>query len=726
MNGYSYLEDTQELKLEPFRDFYQALAEAKLKNDQDFFKLNDFIQPTEVVKLIKIMTQHPTDLSISKYPLAHYLLALINTPSAYQSNALKWAIFNTQCIELLNSKEHTATVANLCRRFRLASTKKEYYWLYNFLPSLPIELEELVKFLKNTETENGELFDKSKESLEKTEMGQLAEIRVIYTYAHTQSERQKRNRQSNPPPQKPSQTDVKKTLRISLDGEKTYQTHFERGVAKQPPEDKTIEKVEDHNFEFNSLEQCSITAQINNLKNKILHQNKNELMSKPNPRVFDLPTAQYIMQILLEQAENSPIHTLLLFSVLSLTHYKDLPVFQKNLRVSTKNKEVSLQPQKCFFKQSFEVSKFKDFVLRKHRLNTVNSFTIPLPQYYLENLSQLKKMDGVEIDSKIQEYLQKINKGLTFQLTTQNLPRLLSDIALNELEYELESKLLNGESVQHYIPCHYSSTQIVDIINIYTQILTLTVPQLETEYLEEFSNPHSFGSQQTPNLPFVKSFFHQLDQRVREHPNPFQTLNHYSIWLWHICMLITSARPSESFPPNLDYLDLDNQLMAVADKEQRYSGTIGRYLPFNDYLRDEIQHYLKYLKHFLYLTKAYLSNEQVQTIHEVFEGERPFLLFYDPQGDIRNLELSDIQKFCTEIALQRNWTRHFSRYFFAQYCNEDIVKDIFGHDEAMQGLFDRYSGFQATDYDHIRVAQDKLVEILELKSMSTFNGFLIE
>ena len=726
MNGYSYLEDTQELKLEPFRDFYQALAEAKLKNDQDFFKLNDFIQPTEVVKLIKIMTQHPTDLSISKYPLAHYLLALINTPSAYQSNALKWAIFNTQCIELLNSKEHTATVANLCRRFRLASTKKEYYWLYNFLPSLPIELEELVKFLKNTETENGELFDESKESLEKREMGQLAEIRVIYTYTHTQSERQKRNRQSNPNIPKPSQTDVKKTLRISLDGEKTYQTHFERGVAKQPLEDKTVEKVEDHNFEFTGLEQHSVTAQIVNLKSKILHQNKNELMSKPNPRVFDLPTAQYIMQILLEQAENSPIHTLLLFSVLSLTHYKDLPVFQKNLRVSTKNKEVSLQPQKCFFKQSFEVSKFKDFVLRKHRLNTVNSFTIPLPQYYLENLSQLKKMDGVEIDSKIQEYLQKINKGLTFQLTTQNLPRLISDIALNELEYELESKLLNGESVQHYIPCHYSSTQIVDIINIYTQILTLTVPQLETEYLEEFSNPHSFGSQQTPNLPFVKSFFHQLDQRVREHPNPFQTLNHYSIWLWHICMLITSARPSESFPPNLDYLDLDNQLMAVADKEQRYSGTIGRYLPFNDYLRDEIQHYLKYLKYFLHLTKAYLSNEQVQAIHEVFEGERPFLLFYDPQGDIRNLELSDIQKFCTEIALQRNWTRHFARYFFAQYCNEDIVKGIFGHDEAMQGLFDRYSAFQATDYDQIRTAQDKLIEILELKSMSTFNGFMIK
>ena len=726
MNGYSYLEDTQELKLEPFRDFYQALAEAKLKNDQDFFKLNDFIQPTEVVKLIKIMTQHPTDLSISKYPLAHYLLALINTPSAYQSNALKWAIFNTQCIELLNSKEHTATVANLCRRFRLASTKKEYYWLYNFLPSLPIELEELVKFLKNTETENGELFDKSKESLEKTEMGQLAEIRVIYTYAHTQSERQKRNRQSNPPPQKPSQTDVKKTLRISLDGEKTYQTHFERGVAKQPLEDKTVEKVEDHNFEFTGLEQHSVTAQIVNLKSKILHQNKNELMSKPNPRVFDLPTAQYIMQILLEQAENSPIHTLLLFSVLSLTHYKDLPVFQKNLRVSTKNKEVSLKPQKCFFKQSFEVSKFKDFVLRKHRLNSVNSFTIPLPQYYLENLSQLKKMDGVEIDSKIQEYLQKINKGLTFQLTTQNLPRLISDITLNELGYELESKLLAGENVNNYTPCHYFSIKITDILDVYIQTLALVCPQLDNKYIEEFKSPITFGSQQVPDIPFVQSFFYQLDHQVRNNPNPFQTLNHYSIWLWHICMLTTSARPSESFPPNLDYIDLDNQLMAVADKEQRYSGTIGRYLPFNNFLHDEIQHYLKYLKHFLHLTKAYLSQEQVQAIQEVFDGERLLLLFYDSKGYVRNLELSDIQKYCTEIALQRNWTRHFARYFFAQYCNEDLIKGIFGHDEAMQELFDRYSGFETTDYDQIRAAQDKLIEILELKSMSTFNGIMIK
>ena len=726
MNGYSYLEDTQELKLEPFREFYQTLAEAKLESFQNSSKLNDFIKPTEIVEINNIINQQLADKSISEYPLVHYLVAVINTPSAYQANALKWAIFNTQCIESLDSQEHASTVANLCMRFRLASTKREYHWLYSFLPALPMDLEDLLEFLNETEVENKDLLERSTPKLTAKQIGQLANLRVIYQYVFTQSERLKRNRQSSSGAKEAPQTDIQKISRISLDDEQTYQTHFERGIAKQPREDKTIEKVEDHNFEFNSLEQCSITAQINNLKNKILHQNKNELMSKANPHVFDLPTAQYIMQILLEQAENSPIHALLLFSVLSFTHYEELLVFRTRFLLSSKSKEIRFTHGNCFFKQSIDNSKFKDTLLKEYMLNIGNSFTIPLPKVYLDQIFQLKNWDKADIASDVQKYLRRISDDITFPLTAPNLPRLISDITLNELGYELESKLFAGENVNNYTPCHYFSTKIIDILDIYIQTLNLVGPQLDTGYIDEFKSPITFGSQQVPDLPFVQSFFYQLDHQVRNNPNPFQTLNHYSIWLWHICMLTTSARPSESFPPNLDYIDLDNQLMAVADKEQRYSGTIGRYLPFNNFLRDEIQHYLKYLKHFLHLTKAYLSQEQVQAIQEVFDGEHLLLLFYDSKGYVRNLELSDIQKYCTEIALQRNWTRHFARYFFAQYCNEDLIKGIFGHDEAMQELFDRYSGFETTDYDQIRAAQDKLVGLLKLKSMSTFNGFLIE
>ena len=373
MNGYSYLEDTQELKLEPFREFYQTLAEAKLENYQDSIKLNEFIKPTKIIELNNIINQKLVEQSISEYPLVHYLIAVINTPSAYQANALKWAIFNTRCIELLDSKEHAATVANLCRRFRLASKKQEYHWLYNLLPPLPIELEDLLKFLNKAETENRELLNRSTPNLDEKQIGQLANLRVIYQYVFTQSERLKRNRQSSSGAKEAPQTDVQKISRISLDDEQTYQTHFEQGTAKQPREDKTIEKVEDHNFEFNPLEQYSITAQVNNLKNKVLHQNKNQLMSKSNPRVLDLPTAQHIMRILFEQAKTSPIHALLLFSVLSLTHYKELLVFQKNFRLSSKRKEITFSPENFYFRQSFDNSKFKDALLKKYMLNRGNS-----------------------------------------------------------------------------------------------------------------------------------------------------------------------------------------------------------------------------------------------------------------------------------------------------------------------------------------------------------------
>jgi hypothetical protein len=240
-------------------------------------------------------------------------------------------------------------------------------------------LEDLLEFLNETETENKDLLERSTPKLTAKQIGQAGKS-ALFIICHTQSERQKRNRQSSPG-QKAPQTDVQKTSRISLDDEQTYQTHFERGIAKQPREDKTIEKVEDHNFEFNSLEQCSITAQINNLKNKILHQNKNELMSKSNPHVFDLPTAQYIMQILLEQAENSPIHALLLFSVLSFTHYEELLVFRTRFFLSSKSKEIRFSHENCFFKQSIDNSKFKDALLKEYMLNIVILLPSPYPKF---------------------------------------------------------------------------------------------------------------------------------------------------------------------------------------------------------------------------------------------------------------------------------------------------------------------------------------------------------
>ena len=139
-------------------------------------------------------------------------------------------------------------------------------------------------------------------------------------------------------------------------------------------------------------------------------------------------------------------------------------------------------------------------------LNIGNSFTIPLPKVYLDQILRLKKWDKADIASEVQEHLRRISNDLTFPLTAQNLPRLISDITLNELGYELESKLLAGENVNNYTPCHYFSIKITDILDVYIQTLDLVFPQLDNKYIEEFKSPITFGSQQVPDLPFVQSF----------------------------------------------------------------------------------------------------------------------------------------------------------------------------------------------------------------------------
>ena len=90
------------------------------------------------------------------------------------------------------------------------------------------------------------------------------------------------------------------------------------------------------------------------------------------------------------------------------------------------------------------------------------------------------------------------------------------------------------------------------------------------------------------------------------------------------------------------------------------------------------------------------------------------LLFYDSKGYVRNLELLIFKNTVIEIAFTAHWTCHFARYFCPILQNEDLIKGIFGHDEVCRNRFHRYSGFEATDYDQIRAAQDKLVELFKV------------
>ncbi|WP_312329161.1 hypothetical protein [Acinetobacter sp.] len=732
MIGHAYL-NYEKVDLEPFKDFYTKLAQINTQSIEDYIHLEVLTEPNDINLLVELMQKNELKKTKIKLPLVHYLFSLFNVSSKNKLIALKWAIFNIHCFESIAQTEnitennfneiiekYTSTICDICRCFRLANSNRNK--LYETLSVVPSDPQVLVDQLDAIIGKNKDLFKRSLPSLSEEDINRLSVIKNAYNFIVTQQKRQRTHSNQTRRYSKSIDQPAYRHKKMSFDDEVLLLTTFRSNEDTYDIEDQEQSTLQDHGFNFDEKEKNSVAFQKIKLKAQAQHQQKNNLMSKSNPRVFDLLTAQIIMQRILEKASGSPIHSLLLFSVLSLTHYEDILSFSNQPCESNHTKKLYLNKFECYFKQSFDVSTFKSkqLKLKEHKLNTTNSYTIPLPQSYYSTLIQLKKWDMADIESDLQEYLRRIAQDLTFNLTAENLPRLISDITLNELGYELESKLLAGTSIRHYIPGHYFSTQIVDLLDSYEQTLKLITPTFETNYIHKFSSPISFGSQQSPDVAFTQVFFNELDRCVRQATDPFVRLNHYSIWLWHICMIITSARPSHSFPPNLEYIDFEMQMMGVADKEQRYTSTIGRCIPFNDFLKAEIQHYLAFLKKFKTLTQILYPSDYTRPIDDVLNGQTPILLFKD-KDKLRSLKLSDLQDIYENLDFQKNWTRHFCRYFFAQFCDEDILKSIFGHDENMQGLFDQYSSFKPTSLNQIRKAQDKLVAILNLNSMSDLN-----
>lgn len=730
--GHAYLA-YDKVDLLPFKAFYTALAQTNNQTTEENIRLEDFIKPSERNILIDLMQKNALKRTKTELPLVHYLFSLFNVSVENKLIALKWAIFNIHCFESIVHTEnitennfneiivkYTSTICDICRCFRLANSNRNK--LYETLSVIPSDPQVLVDQLDAIIGKNKDLFKRSLPSLSEEDINRLSVIKNAYNFIVTQQKRQRTHSSQTRKSSKPIDQPTYRHKKVSLDDEVLLFTTFRSNEDTYDIEDQEQSTLQDHGFNFDEKEKYSLAFQKIKLMAQAQHHQKNNLMSKSNPRVYDLLTAQLIMQRILEKATDSPIHSLLLFSVLSLTHYKDIVSFSNKPCESNRTKKLYLNKFECYFKQSFDVSTFKSnhIKLKEHKLNTTNSYAIPLPQSYFSTLIQLKKWDMGDIESEVNEYLRTIGQDLTFNLTVENLPRLISDITLNELGYELESKLLAGMSIKHYVSCNYFSSTVVDLLDSYEQTLKLVTSTFDTQYIHNLSSPISFGSQQSPDVALAQAFFNELDRCVRQAADPFSCLNHYSIWLWHICMIITSARPSHSFPPNLDYIDFEMQIMGVADKEQRYASTIGRCIPFNDFLKAEIQHYLAFLNKFKTLMQILYPSEYIQPIQDVLNGQAPILLFQD-KHKLRPFGLSDLQHIYENLDLQKNWTRHFCRYFFAQFCDEDIIKSIFGHDENMQGLFDKYSSFKPTNLSQIRNAQDKLVAILNLKGMSNLN-----
>ena len=147
-----------------------------------------------------------------------------------------------------------------------------------------------------------------------------------------------------------------------------------------------------------------------------------------------------------------------------------------------------------------------------------------------------------------------------------------------------------------------------------------------------------------------------------------EMFNHYNIWLWHILLLFTAARPVNGFPGFLKNFDLKQQWLWVSDKEIHSRTNDGRLIPLCDFAVQEVRQFIGYLKEFKQLHPEHQSH-----IQEILSSKKPLLSVYQ-QGEWQELSPRLISSFTHVMELNHaNWLRHTALHFIEMSCEGSIL-----------------------------------------------------
>src|SRR5690606_32322766 len=153
-------------------------------------------------------------------------------------------------------------------------------------------------------------------------------------------------------------------------------------------------------------------------------------------------------------------------------------------------------------------------------------------------------------------------------------------------------------------------------------------------FLHPQDHAQHFGSLKAPTPKTLRSIFAYLYAQViqaQHHFDAIATYNHYNIWMWHILLLFSAARPVKDFPGLLKDIDLDQGWLWVSDKEIHGRNDDGRLLPLCNFLKRELKAFLRYLRQSTISLEAEIE-KSTQHIEEVFDSKRPLLsVFIDHQ-----------------------------------------------------------------------------------------------
>ena len=351
----------------------------------------------------------------------------------------------------------------------------------------------------------------------------------------------------------------------------------------------------------------------------------------------------------------------------------------------------------------FNVFENRNFEYSDNLLNQTIYLDIPIPNLFIEDL---RKMESVSFN-EIQQYLRRLRQELFIpKLSVVKVSSLLHHTILSKTGNKQLADLMTGIDANQSSSVSYCHQNIPRLHAQYVDILKSLCADVASTYESCVpSLPDSiihFGSRKAPKPQVITEIFAVLKFNIfsQAEDDLIAIYNHYNIWMWHILLLFTAARPVAEFPGFLKNFNLKRQILMVSDKEVGGRNGFGRLIPLCSFLVEEIKKFLKFLEYFsIQIAMNYpLLNDVIQQIET---SKLPLL------GIIQNnkwtpLRPSTVKDLYPELGLaHENWHRHTARAFSTHKFSEPEILALFGHELMQQEAAHPFSSLSLSQFSKI-------------------------
>lgn len=655
-------------------------------------------------------------VKISDLPITSYINSIAQLPASH-THAKNWnilvlkvAIYLIALPELKPElfkqahTEHLNTVKRLFQRFRTANknldTEKkyqnteEYQRLWNtYLQDLTLSLEQFIQHLITLDKDELPEFDRNL----------LNDIRVTFNYVLKNKA---------------------KIARASIDTQLQHQFLDEEQFIEESIEIRKGAKSKALNIEtlidepvsrqivVNPTHVTPLAAHSETIQSYVLPlvakhiQRKEHLLTSssffPNPSSVNHLLKRLHVDYSEHQNKSALILILAFLTGNSVNEW--LYIESKRAKKLNNRQELLHKNDQFFLRSKFNIFENRNFKYSDSLLNQTIYLDIPIPNLFIEDL---RKMDSVSIND-IQQYLRKLRQELLIpKLSVVKVSSLLHHTVLEKTGNKQLADLVTGIDANQSSSISYCHQNIPRLHAQYLDILKSLCTDIVRKYESGVTTSPSdstlyFGSRKAPKPQVITEIFAVLKFNIfsQAEDDLISIFNHYNIWLWHILLLFTAARPVAEFPGFLKNFNLKRQILMVSDKEVGGRNGFGRLIPLCPFLVEEIKKFLNFLEYFL--IQIMMSQPALSEVIQQIKMSKLPLLGIIQNNDWIPLSPSSVKKFHPELGLDHaNWHRHTARAFLTHKVSEPEILALFGHELMQQEAAHPFSSLSLSQFSKI-------------------------